>query len=153
MINTIHFGQLVIRPALEAIGLYSPEAEQLLLGTALQESRLTYLKQLGTGPALGLFQMEPATHKDIWTNYLRYEPKLSQKVAQLAHFVAAESMATDLLYAAAMCRIHYRRVSAPLPAFGDVYGQACYWKEYYNTYQGAGTAREYMEAWERTHGS
>lgn len=153
MLNTIQFGKLVIRPALEAIDLYSDAAEQLLLGTALQESRLTYLKQLGTGPALGLFQMEPATHNDIWTNYLRYKPELAQKVAQLAHFVSAESMATDLLYAAAMCRIHYLRVPAALPAFGDIYGQATYWKDYYNTFLGAGNPKEYMEAWARTHGA
>ena len=62
----------IVKPALEAIGYYSPAAEALIMGTAAQESHLKYVKQLGDGPALGLFQMEPATHDDIWANYLRF---------------------------------------------------------------------------------
>lgn len=147
MIDVKQFTELVIQPALREIGLYSEAAEELLLGTALQESRLQYLKQLGRGPALGVFQMEPATYNDIWSNYLAYKPELAEKVARLAHKREAKSMATDLLFAAAMCRVHYLRVSAPLPGEGDVPGQAAYWKEYYNTYLGAGTEDEYIENW------
>lgn len=148
MIDIKQFMELVIVPALQSIGFDSPPARELLLGTALQESRLRYLKQLGKGPAMGVFQMEPATHDDIWTNYLSYKPDLASKVAMLAHRRFANSMATDLLYAAAMCRIHYLRVPEALPAAGDTPGQAAYWKEYYNTYLGAGTEDEYLENWE-----
>ena len=51
----------VIRPALRALDLWSPAAEDLVLGTAAQESGLAYLRQIGGGPALGLWQIEPAT--------------------------------------------------------------------------------------------
>lgn len=148
MIDVKQFREVIIRPALKLIKLWSPEAEELLLGTALQESRLMYLKQLGTGPALGVFQMEPNTHDDIWKNYLGYKPDLAQRVGKLSHSVNAQSLATDLLYAAAMTRVHYLRVPKALPAEGDYDGQACYWKKYYNTYLGAGTEEEYLEVWE-----
>jgi len=58
-------GQLrmyVVRPVLRVMSAWSQPAEDLVMGTAAQESRLTYLRQLGGGPALGLWQMEPATH-------------------------------------------------------------------------------------------
>ena len=45
---------MVIRPALSKINLWSPSAEELVLGTAIVESGLTYLRQWGDGPALGL---------------------------------------------------------------------------------------------------
>lgn len=147
MIDIVQFRDIVIVPALKSVALHSEAAVELLLGTALQESRLQYLKQLGTGPALGLFQMEPATHDDIWTNYLAYRPELAARVARLAHVRNAGALATDLLYAAAMCRVFYRRIKDPLPAAGDVPGQAAYWKEHYNTYLGAGTEDEYIENW------
>ena len=148
MLDVEQFRKIVIVPALRMTKTYSQAAEELLLGTALQESRLTYLKQLGTGPAVGVFQMEPATHNDIWANFLAYNPVLAKAVGKLTHRPTAQSMATDLLYAAAMCRVHYLRVKEKLPAEGDIYGQAEYWKQYYNTHLGSGTAKEYMHAWE-----
>ena len=61
---------MVIRPALTKINLWSSSAEELVLGTAIVESGLTYLKQHGDGPALGLWQIEPATHEDLYTNFV-----------------------------------------------------------------------------------
>lgn len=147
MIDVVQFRDLVVVPALKHIGLHSPAAEELVLGTAIQESRLQYLKQLGAGPALGLFQMEPNTYNDIWHNYLVYRQELAVKVTQLAHNLSEKSLVTDMLFAAAMCRVHYRRVDAPLPEQGDYEAQAAYWKEHYNTFHGAGTEEEYLDNW------
>ena len=44
--------ELVIRPRLKKLGLYSEAAEQLVIGTIWQESRGEYIKQLGASPAL-----------------------------------------------------------------------------------------------------
>lgn len=140
---------LVIVPALETLELDSPAARQLLLGTALQESGLRYIQQLGGGPALGLWQMEPATHDDIWNNYLNRKPELVQRLQSLSQHRIALAMAADLWYAAAMCRIQYFRRPEPLPAAGDIPAQAAYWKQHYNTPAGAGTVAEYLENWAR----
>ena len=147
MLDPNQFTKHIIRPALEAIDLYSKAAEELLLGTAIQESRLVYLKQIGGGPALGLFQMEPATHDDIWDNYLDYKDTLFDKVYVLAcrQPVDPHDMIWNLYYAAAMCRIHYYRVPEALPEAGDYEGMAKYHKQYYNTPLGSTKLSESIE--------
>ena len=150
MIDLNQFEELIVTPTLQALDLHSDAAVELLLGTAVQESRLTYLKQLGGGPALGFFQMEPATHEDIWDNYLGHRGELASRVAAIAGTKRPPAiyLVSNLWYAAAMCRIHYRRVPEALPAVGNVATMAAYWKEHYNTHMGAGTEEEYIENWE-----
>lgn len=156
MLDRTQFRELVIRPTLEALDLGGDAAEELLLGTALQESRLTYLKQLGGGPALGVYQMEPLTHEDIWGNYLKYRDALQDGVFGVSGMPKIipepEALIGNLTYATAMARVHYLRVPEILPMVGDLQGQARYWKQHYNTPLGAGTAEEYIENWERAHG-
>jgi hypothetical protein len=87
----------VIRPALQAIELDSEAAEQLLLGTAQQESDLRATVQDGGGLALGDFQMEPNTHNDIWANYLAFHADLAGKVQSLAGVAAGHLRRPSLL--------------------------------------------------------
>ena len=153
MVDLQQFRDIIVIPTLQVLDLHSDAAVELLLGTAIQESRIMYLKQLGGGPALGFFQMEPATHADIWDNYLKYNRDLQVKVSLTASRdpdtrPPAILLASNLWYAAAMCRVHYWRRPEALPQAGDVEGMAAYWKEHYNTYLGAGTEEEYIENWE-----
>lgn len=147
MINLPQFIEFVIQPTLAHLELGGRAAEELLLGTAIQESRVHYLHQVGGGPAQGVFQMEPATHADIWQNYLAYKPDLAKKVNELSLLGPGDipQMTGNMYYAAAMCRVHYRRVPKALPEAGDLEAQADYWKEFYNTFLGAGTVDEYIE--------
>lgn len=138
----------VIRPVLQDINLWSESAENLLLGTAAQESHMgTYLKQIN-GPALGIYQMEPATHKDLWLNYLNYQPELKSAVlSYLSHkdeSSAPAELVFNLAYATLMSRIHYRRVKEVLPQADDLQGLGRYWKKYYNTELGKGTVEEFV---------
>ena len=148
----IHPGQLrqyVITPALQLLEMASPAAEALLLGTAAQESHMgRYLHQLGNGPALGPFQMEPATYRDIWSNFIQHRPAIQQRLGgRWPMMPLPDEMVTDLLLAAVMCRLHYRRISAPLPDATDLPGLARYWKRYYNTPAGRGTEAEFIHNW------
>ena len=146
MINKSQVKEL-IELVLEGLGLMSDDAVALLLGTAAQESRMgTYIKQVGGGPALGIFQMEPATEKDIWVNYLAYKSDLAEKVQEVTgvHGPSAH-LYCNLSYQIAMARIHYLRVPQVLPNRDDVKGLASYWKNYYNTYLGAGKISEFEE--------
>lgn len=138
----------IIRPALVAVGLYSKPAENLVFGTACVESQCgEYICQLN-GPAVGIFQMEPATHDDIYKNFLKYKPELKAKVMKLfaPGLSVAENLKSNLMYAAAMCRIHYLRVSQPIPE--DLQSQAEYWKKYYNTAKGRGSVKKYLDAYQ-----
>lgn len=143
--------ELIISPVLQHMNLHSPEAVQLLLTTAKTESRLRYLKQLGGGPALGLWQMEPATHDDIWENYLAYREVMANSVLAFSFdsddlaVPHAKQMIGNLWYACAMARVHYMRIPEALPRADDLLGQAQYWKAYYNTSAGAGTVDGFMQ--------
>lgn len=146
----------VIRPTLQAIGLWSPVSECLVLGTGIVESRLKYIKQIGKGPALGIFQMEPFTHNDLWRTTL-WGKELGMKVGNLIRPFTGiapnpRQMIGNLDYAAAMCRVHYRRIKAPLPTMNAL-DMARYWKQYYNTPLGAGTVEKATPAFQIALGS
>ncbi len=150
------FSTTVIAPALQRIDLFSAAAQQLLLGTAIQESGLSARIQLGGGPALGLFQMEPNTANDIWTNFLSYRPGLAGRMTALLSAPGANKVAelqNNDMYAAAMARVCYYRAPAPLPALNDIQGMARYWKQYYNTPLGAGSPSQFVANWNRVMGS
>ena len=147
--NATQLRELIVRPALQLVNLHSESAENLVMGTAAVESRLEYVKQIG-GPALGLWQMEPATHDDIWDRWLTYRSNFMQVMLAAIGcegFPAAERMIWDLRYAAIMCRIHYRRRPEALPDKDDVWGMAGYWKSHYNTTAGRGTVEKFVDSY------
>ncbi|QOF95664.1 hypothetical protein IFJ82_03085 [Novacetimonas hansenii] len=141
------FRHEIVAPALAHIGLGGDAAVSLLTGTALAESGLTYVAQVvsgGTGPARGLWQMEPFTHDDIWATFLS-DARLSSlrgAVLDLASQWPARvsQLPGNLPYACAMARLKYYRAPGPLPAADDAEAQCRYWKSNYNTALGAGAA-------------
>lgn len=145
-INPQQFREHVIRATLQPMGLWSPEAEELLIGTAAHESQLgRYIVQVG-GPALGVFQMEGPTWRDLYQTFLVYNNKLMGRIHGVVPMTGrtAEHMITDLRYACVMARLKYYRVKDPLPAADDLQGQARYWKQHYNTPKGRGTVEQYV---------
>ena len=148
-IDTRDMIEAIIRPVLRDMGMYSVAAEQLVAGTIAHESLMgAFLRQQG-GPALGVAQMEPVTHDDIWDNYLKYHPELVSKLevatwTDLGKVHPADLLVCNLKYAVAMCRIKYYRVSGALPLAGDVQGLAGYWKQNYNTPLGRGVVNDFI---------
>lgn len=142
---------VAIRPALNTIGRGGPIPERLVLGTGIQESLLIHRQQLGGGPALGLFQMEPRTHDDCWINFLRFRVELGNKVKQTlmpGERPLPATLKTNDRYAAAMCRVRYLRARPLLPKDpADIEGLANYWKQHYNTPLGVGTPEEFLQKW------
>jgi hypothetical protein len=169
-LNTKQLRDLIIVPTLMEMGpeFQSPYAVALLLGTAAQESHLgEYIALLGVGPALGIYQMVPATYLDIWENFILYRPELRRMIVRMAELVAFKSwrppgiddairvpiepdprrMIWDLRFATIMARLHYYRVPEPLPREKE--GYAAYWKQFYNTELGAGTEAEFLHNWQK----
>jgi len=137
----------LIETVLNLLGMHSDAAVNLLLGTAAQESHLgTYIKQIGDGPALGIFQMEPATEKDIWDNYIYFRPETENLVGDIAHVATPDSLHLqgNIIYQTVMARLHYRRKSESFPLADDELGLAAYWKNHYNTLKGKGTVEEFV---------
>lgn len=141
--NTTDLRLYVVRPVLQHLEMHSEAAENLLLGTALVESGGEYLHQV-KGPALGLWQCEPATWADLWTNYLAFRPALAAKMHELETPAAltegAIEMVGNLWYAAAVCRlIYFSRVRGDLPDARDALGLAKTYKFAWNTAAGKAT--------------
>lgn len=150
MIDVNHFRKYIIDPTLQFMDLYSKAASNLLLGTAVQESRLTYLRQLFDGPALGVYQIEPSTLSDIYTSYLSYKPELFDKLNYFrGHQSNRDALVTNLAYATAVARVHYFRRPEILPDAGDIPGLARYWKIHFNTPKGKGTEREFIDNYKK----
>lgn len=131
---------------------FSSEAVELLMMTAAHESKLgTYIRQLN-GPALGIFQMEPATYYDIDDNFLEYRPDLDKAVIAMAPMgtatsEAADELAWNLKLQIIMARLHYYRVPESLPKTPEELAQ--YAKNYYNTSEGKATAEKYLEDYKK----
>ncbi|SHG85985.1 hypothetical protein [Marivita hallyeonensis] len=144
------FTTRVIEPVLCHLENFSKSATQLLLGTALHESMgLKHRRQIG-GPARSFFQMEPATHDDIWNNYLAYRDDLRGRVEALMSLPNADKhveLEFNDNYAAGMARVHYLRSPDPLPKSDDIVGHSNYWKKHYNTAKGKGTPTKYQNDW------
>lgn len=135
----------VIRPVLQKMADVSgksrinrPEVEDLLIMTAAVESHLgEYLHQYPTGPALGIYQMEPETHDDIWNSFIVYRGALKDAVLEWSinkDLVSPHpnELMGNLYYATAMARVHYWRIAEPIPTSGKVQDLAEYWDTHWN---------------------
>lgn len=136
----------LITKVLQDTNLYSDSAVELLMLTAAVESRLgTYIKQV-QGPARGIFQMEPATEKDLWDNYLKYKPNIVKDIQKytLRH---PDELRFNIAYAICMTRIHYLRCPETIPPADDIRALANFWKKWYNTSAGKGTVDKAIAAY------
>jgi len=140
MLNPIDLTEYIIRPVLKELatwrsGFHSEAAENLMLWTAMTESNLEYLHQL-RGPAIGLWQVEPATHEATWHYISRY-PEFASLVRSFScekyTMPEAEEMHGNLYYNCAIARIKYWTIPKPLPHFLDTAAMADYWGRFYNT--------------------
>lgn len=130
------FRQLIVRDTLKAIDDWAPVHENLLLGTAAQESRMGL--DLKCGRLLGIYHISPNTHRSVWDKYLLHYPDLASRVRGLAgqhSFIKNphSELITNLKYATAIAWLIYRRVEQPLPTDDDVLGLARYWHRFFRS--------------------
>lgn len=141
-LNVIQVKYLIVHPVLKYVGLGTDAAVNLLTGTTLVESQLTWLKQIH-GPALGIAQMEPEMHDDCWINFLKYKVDLANHIRESCGVLGqpdASLMVWNLRYAILMARIKYLRAPDPLPAATDAEALSMYHKKHYNTALGLAVA-------------
>src|ERR1700743_1911758 len=128
--------ELIIQPALKDLVIFNNSMEELLVFTCAVESEGgTYLQQI-KGPALGIYQMEPATYNDHWQNYIKGKSDLFLLLLSnfdAHHMPSEDRLVYDLRFATAMAALHYRRVPGALPAGADTVAIWDYYKRYYNT--------------------
>jgi len=137
----------------------------LLLATAAIESDCGYYIKQVNGPALGIWQMEPATHDDIWENCDALHDDIWENcdalsfnggdIAMLLHSLAPIGKCGDValiaspMYCCVIARLKYSMDSAYLPKITgdrkiDEVEFYKYYKRVYNTNLGAST----FEKWQ-----
>jgi hypothetical protein len=143
----------IIKPTLEYMGgnYDSKNARMLLLSTAAIESKCGYyVKQVG-GPALGIWQMEPATEADISLNCdALMDNSFRRSIGELM-LDSVPVQGLDLiyspLYACALARLKYSMDSEALPQYDNIRAVYDYYKRVYNTPLGASTYEKFKQAW------
>jgi len=156
MIKPSDLANHVIRPTLENMAEFdsrmnTEDAVNLLMGIAAVESKLGYhLMQQPSGPARGIYQMEPITHSDVRRYWNRSDKK---QLGDICRGMASQhlydddpdlELFTNLKYQTCAARVRLWYVRDALPAFDDIEGQAKYWKAHYNTSGGRGTEDHYI---------
>jgi len=145
MIDTL---KKIIKWTLEYLDMYSDDAADLIFKTGMAESGYRALEGYGANPAIGFWQVEPATMYDTMENYVNYRKALKAKVYELGYDSndAEMRLMSNIALQVAFCRLKYRRDRYPLPKSGDVEAQAKYWKRVYNSEKGRGTVEHFIKA-------
>ena len=134
--------------ALQKMNMYSKDALHMIMRTGMAETGFRKLIQMGGGPALGFFQVEPKTIMDTMDNYVKYRPELEKRLKSLG-FDRRDMevrVMSNIALQAVFCRLKYKRDKYALPKSNDLEAQAKYWKRVYNTHLGKGTIKHFMEA-------
>lgn len=134
------FRQYIVAPSLQAIDLWSEAAEELVTGTAMVESTLNYVKQIGGGPAVGLCQMEQNTYADLLNTLTCRYVDLYMKIRNALYMKdlpeSSEFLIGNLCASVIFCRLKYYFCADPLPPLHDFAAMSAFHKKIYNTYKG-----------------
>ena len=104
------------------------------------------------GPALGFFQMEPATLDDLYTHYLAYKPELRHalEILRPRALKRPEALSGCLAYSIVAARLHYYRFPEPMPENAhDIEQLAALYKRRWNTTAGKATETDFIDAYAR----
>ena len=161
--DVFQFRSEIIRPTLTAIHLWSPAAEQLLLGTAVHESSgLRYVRQLPRikdgkqvqGPARGFYQIEPETAEEIIKRRMFGDKSiLGDRFRTVTMFGPGDDLNArlvgDMIFGTVIARLKYWDAQAPLPLAGDMPAMARYWWLHYHGDVGPNKERDFLNSYER----
>jgi len=154
--------QHIIRETLQKIDMWKLRWENLLLYTGMVESGFREVIQGYTnkGTARSFWQVEPNTAKDNILNFIDFNPALESKIEKACGIKPLPKdkdrlkwiLTVNEAFAICMAIIWYHRITIVtnkrIP--DDKEGLAKFWKQYYNTNQGAGTKEDFINAIEKT---
>ena len=111
-VDAKHLKERVIQPTLKYLGAWTPAHEEFLLCAVLDAPELGLFSLRKDG--LGIFRITVRQHRDIWDNYLAFNPDLASRVRGLASKRAFLSdpdseLQTNLSYCTAIAWLLYDR--------------------------------------------
>ncbi len=143
----------VIEPTLKEIprGYTNTASVAIQMIIAHESHHGHYIKQVGTGPALGLIQMEPATHEStwnhgdsIWRNAVS-AGIITEKDLRYRKRPDCTRLIYDLKYNVFMARQRLFMIPESFPE--DTRALSEYLKRHWNTTQGKAKGDSYLNAW------
>jgi hypothetical protein len=124
--------------ALLDFGMHSDRAVELLAMICAHESLGgKFRRQVGGGPALGIFQIEPTTHNSIWDN----SDSIKSRAIRLGIKEDVNRLETDDRYSIFVARHYLAMDTNPLPK--GLEKMADYCKSYWNR-TGKATPEKYL---------
>ena len=117
----------VILPTLQYLGADNKEAQALLLSFALLAARYRVDDE-----RLGIYQIAPQQHRQVWDDYLAFHPDLASEIRALASqrwFLENpdRELITNLAYATAVVWMLFSMSGQSLPAATDLGSQVQVW--------------------------
>jgi len=144
MINPTQLRDLISRVLQEIPNGYSDDAVELLMMIAAHESKLgVHIRQVN-GPALGIFQIEPATHDDTWENGDSCELNASLLGYDWECEHTSDKLEWDIRYQIFMARQRLFMKPEAIPSKSTPKDMARYCKEHWNTVLGKASASDYL---------
>jgi len=143
---------IIIKPSLLALNMYSDSALNLMLGTYAVESDFCSFPTQINGPALSWLGIERETHDFITLKYLSTRYTIRNNLITFCNLPALPSFEYVLVnahYSCMISRLKYYMNKEELPNPNDIEGLAHYWKKYYNSVNGKGTVDVFLEKYER----
>ena len=145
----------VVRPTLKHLKMWSPAAENLLLGTAARESELGFHIKQDNHQALGIYQISPRMHRNIWDYYLAGKSDLSSLVRGLAsqrEFLCHphHELATNLSYATAIAWMIYHRTGKTIHSMeeDDIKSFGKLWHNHFHRHN-PGTIQSFVDCYQK----
>jgi hypothetical protein len=137
---------LVVRETLQELGDWSLDNENLLLGTAAQESGLGL--KLKEGRMAGIYRISPAAHRAVWDKYLIHKPDLASIVRGLAgqrSFLQNPhgELVTNLKYATAIAWLIYKKAGHELTKNSTPEQLAIFWHRHFHA-RATGRVEDYI---------
>ncbi len=129
---------------------YDGNVAVLLLGTAAVESDFKPRFQASGGDAIGLFQVEYGTFRDLWNRVIKNKyPALYSAVLKRYGDAAGALKFEELQKSDELCavfaRIKYAESGKPVPEASDTAALARYYKRVYNTLHGAAKEKDFIK--------
>jgi hypothetical protein len=136
----------VIRDTLKYLDQWTPAAENLLVGTAIQESGLGFA--IKEGRHLGLYHITANAHRAVWDHYLIHHPELASRIRGLAgqHSFLEDphgELITNLKFATAVAWSIYCKSGKSLPEADDIQALARFWHTHFHS-KPTGTVNEFV---------
>ena len=145
--------ELIIKPYLQGLGEYSEVAENLLLGTAAQESLLGSHCYYAQSKGMGMYRITAEKHRELWDAYLVQFPDLASQQRGLAsqqQFLKNPhgELMSNLIYTTGMAWMIYRRAAIDTSKPLDLPALAQLWANHFdNGTSSPRNADEFMQTY------